>query len=230
MDFKSIVLSATILVLSTSVNAVVLNTLNNIDYEWLELTETLGLSRDAVEHRLSDVDDVLFGYEYASRQLFEDLLLSYTTWDGLNGYHGETSVVSGVNSFISDFGSVTFSGNSPTSTFSTVDGYEVQLDGYVQVLGFYGSTNECGDPLVSCTHNGIVYSASDGTPAMAWQSDDEGWDATFYDPTIFLSSSAGLGNHGSYLVRAAVVPIPAAVWLFGSGFIGLISVARRKKI
>ena len=32
----------------------------------------------------------------------------------------------------------------------------------------------------------------------------------------------------SYLVRASVVPIPPAVWLFGSGLIGLIGVARRK--
>lgn len=29
--------------------------------------------------------------------------------------------------------------------------------------------------------------------------------------------------------RAMVVPIPAAVWLFGSGLIGLVGVARRKK-
>ena len=29
--------------------------------------------------------------------------------------------------------------------------------------------------------------------------------------------------------RTSVIPVPAAVWLFGSGFIGLIGVARRKK-
>ena len=28
---------------------------------------------------------------------------------------------------------------------------------------------------------------------------------------------------------AAVVPVPAAVWLFGSGLLGLVGVARRKK-
>lgn len=34
---------------------------------------------------------------------------------------------------------------------------------------------------------------------------------------------------GSWLVReASVVPIPAAVWLFGSGLLGLVGVARRK--
>jgi len=31
------------------------------------------------------------------------------------------------------------------------------------------------------------------------------------------------------LVRTSVVPVPAAVWLFGSGLLGLIGVARRKK-
>ena len=34
---------------------------------------------------------------------------------------------------------------------------------------------------------------------------------------------------GSGFVTAPAVPIPAAVWLFGSGLIGLISIARRKK-
>ena len=29
--------------------------------------------------------------------------------------------------------------------------------------------------------------------------------------------------------RTSVIPVPAAIWLFGSGFIGLIGVARRKK-
>ena len=41
--------------------------------------------------------------------------------------------------------------------------------------------------------------------------------------------STGSGSVGNYLVRETVVPIPAAVWLFGSGLIGLIGVARRKK-
>ena len=40
----------------------------------------------------------------------------------------------------------------------------------------------------------------------------------------------GSGNFYDNLVFAEVsqVPVPAAVWLFGSGLIGLISVARRK--
>ena len=34
---------------------------------------------------------------------------------------------------------------------------------------------------------------------------------------------------GLYLVMPTVIPLPAAVWLFGSGLIGLIGLARRKK-
>jgi len=36
-------------------------------------------------------------------------------------------------------------------------------------------------------------------------------------------------RNGSYLVQTTVVPVPAAAWLFGSGLVGLISFARRKK-
>ena len=36
-------------------------------------------------------------------------------------------------------------------------------------------------------------------------------------------------NSGSFSVEVNAVPVPAAIWLFGSGFIGLIGFARRKK-
>ena len=42
----------------------------------------------------------------------------------------------------------------------------------------------------------------------------------------FTLSSAGLL---SYTAGTAVIPVPAAVWLFGSGLLGLVGVARRRK-
>jgi hypothetical protein len=39
----------------------------------------------------------------------------------------------------------------------------------------------------------------------------------------------GIAPYGSYLVSGSVVPVPAAVWLFGSGLIALWGVARREK-
>jgi hypothetical protein len=42
--------------------------------------------------------------------------------------------------------------------------------------------------------------------------------------------SIGLTSINSYyLIETTAVPIPAAVWLFGSGILGLIGIARRKK-
>jgi hypothetical protein len=35
--------------------------------------------------------------------------------------------------------------------------------------------------------------------------------------------------YGSALIRVSSVPIPATAWLFGSGLLGLVGVARRKK-
>ncbi len=58
----------------------------------------------------------------------------------------------------------------------------------------------------------------------------------FINPDI-IGSRSGIYNKntsygfmGSYLVQASVVPIPATVWLFGSGLLGLVGLARRKKI
>lgn len=40
----------------------------------------------------------------------------------------------------------------------------------------------------------------------------------------------GSGIPGDFMaVRSSAVPLPAAVWLFGSGLLGLVGVARRKK-
>jgi len=44
-----------------------------------------------------------------------------------------------------------------------------------------------------------------------------------------LSQSAVAAQIGSYLVRPSPVPVPAAVWLFTSGLIGLAGLARRRK-
>jgi len=52
---------------------------------------------------------------------------------------------------------------------------------------------------------------------------------SLYNPADGLSVSveASYRAQGTYLVSA--VPVPAAVWLFGSGLLGLVGVARRKK-
>lgn len=46
----------------------------------------------------------------------------------------------------------------------------------------------------------------------------------------FAAHVAGWGDNGEYSAKfATVVPVPAAVWLFGTGLIGLAGIARRKR-
>jgi len=49
------------------------------------------------------------------------------------------------------------------------------------------------------------------------------------DPSNFGGVKYGLHLEGT-IGGATVVPVPAAVWLFGSGLLGLVGVARRRKV
>ena len=44
-----------------------------------------------------------------------------------------------------------------------------------------------------------------------------------------FGSAVGAGYNANFNFTTSAVPVPAAVWLFGSGLIGLVGVARRKK-
>jgi len=72
--------------------------------------------------------------------------------------------------------------------------------------------------LEDTAFSGLVVSHSDGD---SYSLGNAFWDGYTY-PTYDLSFR-------TYYDDAAVVPVPAAVWLFGSGLIGLVSLARRKK-
>lgn len=60
-------------------------------------------------------------------------------------------------------------------------------------------------------------------------------DWSYYSGSSILFDTLILNFGGDYAVddlalNETVVPVPAAVWLFGSGLIGLVGVARRKKV
>ncbi|MBT8117404.1 MAG: VPLPA-CTERM sorting domain-containing protein, partial [Gammaproteobacteria bacterium] len=93
-----------------------------------------------------------------------------------------------------------------------------------------------------------LYSPTGGTAGVweSWQApllDGPGWSrsgggeslaevladvtelAFILEVTTFTGLEAGLDN-----VRLNPIPVPAALWLFGSGLLGLVGIARRRQI
>jgi hypothetical protein len=80
------------------------------------------------------------------------------------------------------------------------------------------------------TPSGILH-APPGTTNLL----DAGWSSSIiwfsspYGPTSGFTSIQDGGTAMTGIVPVAAVPVPAAVWLFGSGLLGLVGIARRKK-
>ncbi len=168
--------------------------------DWYDLSFTTGIS-------YNDVTSIYPGWRYATNTEVENLFAV-----SFNGYYDTDALTTGHHSSDSLDGSYA-NQNSDVDTFismfgiSWVDGnrdyaygiYEDE-DGILRTMGaFY-------DPAIP--HSRILSTEFIG---------DYDWTRT-----------QGIHEHGMYLVRASAVPIPQTVWLFGSGLIGLIGLARRK--
>lgn len=95
-----------------------------------------------------------------------------------------------------------------------------------------GVTLTAPGPFTNYNQSGIYVSSTEYAPDP-----DFVWD-------VSISLTRGIGSFGAHTkttstffawavhdgdVAASIVPAPASVWLFGSGLLGLISMARRKK-
>ena len=215
MVFKSIVgaVCACLIVVSFNVSAVIIG-----NKDWLQVTDTAGRSWNdfnAIFDNSTGACDTpgcllasgvdLTGYTWASITEVRVLLDTYTS----------TALDQADSPFISQ---------------ALSSGWNASL------FGDFAATNlfNDGNDILGFTRNSSSIGNGDVVRAVDYGSS--------YDPTqfpdLYLVQELSAGENrpfvGGWFYKDAVetppsVPIPASVWLFGSGLIGLIGIARRKK-
>jgi len=171
--------------------------------DWLDLTETNGLSRDEILPML-EVGGALQGWRYATANEVVTLFANFSIDISASG---------------TDFiGNYLDPGAEPATGFL---GNIVQEDlGPDWPYGVIGVT--------SSPHTDGGYQRL----GISTEIFNEVW-YTYYDLADLYSATTDESGvfMGHYLVQASPVPVPvpAAVWLFGSGLIGLAGIARRKQ-
>jgi len=106
------------------------------------------------------------------------------------------------------------------------DATAISPDGTGETLGLLGSSIRNSSNIDLASIFDYEYVSGSYPYSTPGDTDDRvrtlSWDV---DPSI------GDGMFGSYLVQdISPIPVPGAVWLFGSGLIGLICMAKRKKV
>lgn len=90
-----------------------------------------------------------------------------------------------------------------------------------------GTSNVCSDPQSTPVWNDGNDLGWDWTPDQFLQVQNNG---QLSQDTYFPETATTLSSlYGANWIAIKVVPVPAAIWLFGSGLLGIIAVARRKE-
>jgi len=196
---------ACLTVISVNANAAIIdNTTYTTDtasgLDWLDLTETVGRTYDDISSKFGSGQE-FDGWRYAT-------LLEVTSfWNAFGGNDSYYNTVSTQN-------------NGLTDTVSPLWGY-TNCDVATCDSGLRYSWAITANTLtVSGTHGSVFLSD--------YAVDTDEVKLTFGA----INDTASSINIGHALVRGealSAVPVPAAAWLFGSGLLGLIGVARRKK-
>lgn len=174
--------------------------------------------------------------------------------DGLFNTPGASASAGGVTSVV--FGPSIH--DSVDADDGVIDGSGLNGDSYFSQSGATGITFTFDEAVLGTlpTHVGIVWTDGGGTTTfeafdsngislgnigpvsiatsgVSGQTDED----RFFGATnpngvasFFISNSSGGIEVDHLQYGGAVIPIPAAAWLFGSGLIGLIGIARRKKV
>ncbi|MFC1589406.1 VPLPA-CTERM sorting domain-containing protein [Pseudomonadota bacterium] len=161
-------------------------------------------------------------------ELFAEVSTDFSGWSLLfyNGAGGAVYETIDLSSFGVSTGAIFIN---PPSFQNGVDGIALvdNTSTVLQFLSYEGAfiaTDGPASGLLSLDI-GVAESAAD-IPGLSLQLQGTGSNYNDFTWSGPLASTFGSINTGQIL---APVPVPAAVWLFGSGLLGLTTVARRKK-
>jgi hypothetical protein len=101
------------------------------------------------------------------------------------------------------------------------------------IIGFAGP-NGIGDHIVTNTTTALSLTLTGSDNFILGLNDGSGWIADSAVVSLGANAYSVTFGTGANVIEVDVqvvpaVPVPAAAWLFGSGLLGLVGVARRKK-
>ncbi|MCP5013072.1 MAG: VPLPA-CTERM sorting domain-containing protein [Aestuariibacter sp.] len=233
--YKKIVAIVALTLASQSANAAIVD-LGNLTrdtgsgIEWLDLTETRGMSYNEVMAETQT--GTLQGWEYATAAQFDQLISNfgytpvtsgclYSVIHCDNATAGQPEVVEHIIRTLGDTADAYWDGVGHI--------YDAAPDGagysYGMLAEYYPSPTNTNITSMALIYDYETIYRSSGAPAA----DDVDYVMTLND-AILRDDPPAQENYGSFLVRpVAPVPLPAAVWLFGSAIAGFGVITRRRK-
>jgi len=213
MKFWNFALAGMVLIISSNANATVISldwrvagdnlitrdTGSGLD--WLDLTETNNMSYDTVQGQLG-VGGAFEGFRYATNA---EVISMWANFGIDLSFPAGEPAVSGIDTRI--------------ETVASILGNNVGAVGQLGYLGTFGITSD------SYTYVGASPNYIDRLGAYIASNKSYFWLETY----SAIERDRNSLDTASYLVQTSVVPIPATVWLFGSGLIGLVSFAKPRK-
>ncbi|MFK5984805.1 MAG: PEP-CTERM sorting domain-containing protein [Pseudomonadota bacterium] len=188
--------------------------------DWLDVTASLNMSHNAVEEEFVS-GGIFEGWRYATGNEFNTFISNYLSLDTPipNYSYGRVEVdgpaLDELIVMLGDTYNASILANQGVENHVWV-GSEDGLD--------YGYTHG----LIVDRSSDVIFTAY--YSAIIVDNVEESTDLDFFIAhNSFTRDRYTLNGGGSYLVRASIVPVPSAVWLFGSGLIGLIGLAKRKQ-
>ncbi len=203
--------------LDTSVNAIVYDDITGL--EWLQPNKTLGMTYQAAYNAYSP--EVNGGFSVATGTQLNTLFGNYAVGVGasVTTYSTGKSIAPISRLVLGDKGI----GESVFNTTFTQSGYKYYLWGFyddgdlANGVGTVSYTDTYGTVFVTSgnTTTKVVDFSQGGSTWVGMASSSHSKDTFIRD------------NMGTFLVRETVVPIPGAIFLLGSGLLGLVGFRRK---